>query len=79
MFIQVMRGRCADATALKKQLDLWEATLADGADGWLGTTGGVTADGTFVGVVRFDSRASSRSSRSFSASASSVVALRSTW
>lgn len=58
MFIQVMRGRCTDPSALKKRLDLWEETLADGAAGWLGTTGGVTADGEFVGVVRFDSRAS---------------------
>jgi len=57
MFIQVIQARCSDADRLKKQLDLWEQDLADGATGWLGTTGGVTDDGTFIGVVRFSSRA----------------------
>ena len=56
MFIQVIQGRCSDADQLKKQLDIWEQTLADGADGWLGTTGGVADDGTFVAVARFASR-----------------------
>jgi hypothetical protein len=57
MYIQVIQGRCNDADRLKKQLDLWEQTLADGADGWLGSTSGVTDDGTSVAVVRFESRA----------------------
>ena len=57
MYIQVIQGRCNDADRLKKQLDLWEQTLADGADGWLGSTSGVTDDGTSVAVVRFASRA----------------------
>ena len=57
MFIQVIQGRCNDADRLKKQLDLWEQTIADGADGWLGSTSGVTDDGTSVAVVRFESRA----------------------
>ena len=56
MFIQVIQGRCNDADRLKKQLDLWEQTIADGADGWLGSTSGVTDDGTSVGVVRFETR-----------------------
>ena len=34
----------------------WLAHLAPGAQGWLGSTTGVTDDGTFVGVARFDSR-----------------------
>jgi len=57
MYIQVIQGRCNDADRLKKQLDLWEQTIADGADGWLGSTSGVTDDGTSVAVVRFESRA----------------------
>ena len=57
MYIQVIQGRCNDADRLKKQLDLWDQTIADGADGWLGSTSGVTADGTSIAVVRFDSRA----------------------
>jgi hypothetical protein len=57
MYIQVIQGRCNDADRLKKQLDLWEQTIADGADGWLGSTSGVTDDGTSVAVVRFESKA----------------------
>ena len=57
MFIQVVEGRCRDAAGLKKQMDVWNQDLAGGADGWLGSTGGVTDEGTFVGVVRFASRA----------------------
>jgi hypothetical protein len=57
MYIQVIQGRCNDADRLKKQLDLWEQTIASGADGWLGSTSGVTDDGTSVAVVRFESRA----------------------
>ena len=56
MFIQVIQGRCSDADRLRKQLDVWERDLAPGADGFLGSTGGLTDDGTFVAVVRFDSR-----------------------
>jgi hypothetical protein len=56
MFIQVIQGRCSDADRLKKQLERWEQELAPGADGWLGSTGGVTDDGTAVAVVRFESR-----------------------
>ena len=44
----------------QKQLDLWEQTIAPGADGWLGSTGGVTDDGTSVAVVRFESRGAGR-------------------
>jgi hypothetical protein len=55
MFIQVIQGRCADADRLRKQLDLWEQEVAPGADGWLGSTGGVTEDGRFIAVARFES------------------------
>ena len=57
MYIQVIQGRCNDADRLKKQFDLWEQTIAPGADGWLGSTSGVTDDGTSVAVVRFESQA----------------------
>jgi hypothetical protein len=58
MFIQVLQGRCSEPDRLKKQQDLWEQTLADGATGYLGSTSGVTDDGTAIAVVRFDSRES---------------------
>jgi hypothetical protein len=56
MFIQTIVGRVNDADRLRKQLDAWEQSIAPGADGWLGSTGGVTDDGTAVAVVRFASR-----------------------
>lgn len=56
VFIQVMQGKCADADRLGERLDLWRDSLSGGADGWLGTTCGLTGDGQFVGVVRFASR-----------------------
>ncbi|KRF35700.1 hypothetical protein [Terrabacter sp. Soil810] len=58
MFIQVIQGRCTDADAIHRQMDRWREELEPGAQGWLGGTYGITEDGEFVGVVRFDSRAS---------------------
>lgn len=58
MFIQIIQGRCSRAEELRAVLDRWTTELAPGADGWLGGTYGLTDDGVFVGVVRFDSRES---------------------
>jgi hypothetical protein len=55
MFVQVIEGRTSDAAAVKAQMDRWMAELAPGAEGWLGSTGGVTADGRMIAVVRFES------------------------
>ena len=57
VFVQVIKGRVADAAALKAAFDQWRRDLAPGADGWLGSTAGVTADGRFVAVARFESAA----------------------
>lgn len=63
MFIQVLQGRVSDVHAIRSRLDVWERDLAPTADGWLGTTAGVTADGEFVAVVRFsDAQAAARNS-----------------
>ncbi|WP_374970791.1 hypothetical protein [Terrabacter sp. BE26] len=56
MFIQVIQGRCTDADAVHRQMDRWREELEPGAKGWLGGTYGITDDGEFVGVVRFESR-----------------------
>lgn len=55
MFVQVIQGTVTDAGELRAALDRWRAELAPGADGWLGTTAGVTADGVFAALVRFAS------------------------
>lgn len=56
MFIQIIQGRCSRPDELHAMLDRWRTELGPGADGWLGGTYGVTDDGMFVGVVRFESR-----------------------
>jgi hypothetical protein len=58
VFIQVIQGRCTDADAIHRQMDRWREELEPSSKGWLGGTYGITDDGEFVGVVRFDSRAS---------------------
>jgi hypothetical protein len=55
MFIQVIIGSVADETALSRAMDQWTAELKPGATGWLGSTTGVTEDGTAVVVARFES------------------------
>jgi hypothetical protein len=56
MFIQVIQGRCHDADRMHELSDEWRTTLGRTAEGWLGGTYGVTDDGQFVAVVRFESR-----------------------
>ena len=60
MFIQVIQGRTSDADGLRAALDRWQKDLAPGAVGWLGSTGGVTADGRAIAVVRFESEEAAR-------------------
>jgi hypothetical protein len=60
MFIQVIQGRTEDADALRGQLDRWDRELAPGAHGYVGTTAGVTEDGTVVIFARFDSEKAAR-------------------
>jgi hypothetical protein len=55
MFIQVVRAKVEDADAIRSSLERWERDLAPGASGFLGSTAGVTDDGTFFAVVRFES------------------------
>jgi hypothetical protein len=55
VFIQIMQGRCTDEQRLHRLSDEWRETLGPTAVGWLGGTYGVTDDGEFVGVVRFES------------------------
>jgi hypothetical protein len=60
MFAQVIQGQVSDPGRVKAALDQWVHELAPGAAGWLGTTAGVTADGRFIGVARFESEEAAR-------------------
>src|SRR4030095_15733130 len=53
VFIQVMQGRATNPDGIHAELDRWKAELQPGADGWLGSTSGVTDDGRFIAGVRF--------------------------
>ena len=58
MFIQVISGKTSDPEAFVRQGEKWEQELRPGAKGFLGATIGVTDDGRFIAVARFDSEAS---------------------
>lgn len=60
MFIQVIKGRTDQPEALRAAMERWVETLAPGADGWLGLTGGVTDDGRFLVTARFASEEAAR-------------------
>jgi hypothetical protein len=60
MFVQVIEGHVADASQMHAALDRWNAELAPGADGWLGSTAGVAEDGTFLLLARFESEDAAR-------------------
>jgi|SRR5215210_335904 len=60
MFVQVIQGNVSDAGEAHAALDQWQQELAPAAEGWLGTTAGVTSDGQFIAVARFESEDAAR-------------------
>jgi hypothetical protein len=56
MFIQVFKGKVSDEAAALRTLERWRDDVMPGATGFLGSTTGVAADGTLVGLARFESR-----------------------
>jgi hypothetical protein len=60
MFVQVIQGKIKDPDLLSRQLDRWRQEIKPGAKGYLGSTSGITADGTSIAVVRFESEANAR-------------------
>lgn len=55
MFVQVITGRVGDRDGLEAALERWEREVRPGAIGFLGSTGGITDDGRFVTMARFES------------------------
>jgi hypothetical protein len=55
MFVQVITGKTSKAAEVRAAVERWVAELSPGAEGWLGSTGGVTEDGRLVAAVRFES------------------------
>jgi hypothetical protein len=55
MFVQVIRGRAKDESAVRQQWDKWERELKPGANGYSGRTAGIDKNGTFFALIRFES------------------------
>jgi len=60
MFVQVIQGSAKDSAALRRQWETWNQQLKPTARGFLGGTAGVTADGEFIALVRFEDQAAAR-------------------
>src|SRR4028118_1129500 len=60
MFVQVIQGQVSDPNEARSALDRWTRDLAPDAEGWLGTTAGVTDDGQFIALARFASEEAAR-------------------
>jgi hypothetical protein len=55
MFAQVIQARTTDEAAVRARFEEWDRSLKAGADGFLGSTGGVSDDGEFIAIARFES------------------------
>jgi hypothetical protein len=64
MFVQTIKGMTKDAAKLKAQAERWQADVRPGAVGFLGGTGGIADDGTFVLFARFIDEASAQANSS---------------
>ncbi|WP_077040243.1 hypothetical protein [Rhodococcus sp. MTM3W5.2] len=60
MFIQVVQGKVSDEEGLRRCMDRWAEELQPGATGFLGSTRGMSEDGTFIVVARFESEEAAR-------------------
>ncbi|MEA2498931.1 MAG: hypothetical protein QOH26_1336 [Actinomycetota bacterium] len=60
MFAQIIKGKASDEAGLRKQNQKWVEELKPGSSGFLGSTGGIATDGTFVTIARFESEEAAR-------------------
>jgi hypothetical protein len=60
VFVQVMQGQVSDPGKVRAAFDRWVQELAPGVTGWLGSTAGVTEDGRFIALARFESEEAAR-------------------
>ena len=55
MFLQVIQGRTSDPEAARAAMDRWMREVQPGSIGFLGSTLGITDDGRFIAIARFES------------------------
>ncbi|MDP8971261.1 MAG: hypothetical protein M3N52_12365 [Actinomycetota bacterium] len=62
VFVQIFQGRVLNAARARDVFERWIEEVAPGADGWQGSTAGITEDGEMIAVVRFASPEAARRS-----------------
>lgn len=55
MFVQIIEAKVKDPQGVKAETERWQKELAAGAEGFLGSTGGITPNGRFIMMARFES------------------------
>jgi hypothetical protein len=60
MFVQMFTGKVTDAAAVRTVFAGWPTGAGRDAEGWLGSTAGVTDDGQLVALARFESEDAAR-------------------
>lgn len=60
MFVQMFSAQVTDAEAVRSVLTGWPSGAGREAKGWLGSTGGITDEGQFIGFARFESEEAAR-------------------
>lgn len=62
VFVQIFYGRVLDTARARDVYERWVDEVAPGADGWQGSTAGITDDGEMIAVVRYASPEAARRS-----------------
>jgi hypothetical protein len=60
MFVQIIRGKATSAEAMRAADEDWNKKIKPGAKGYLGSTAGVSDDGTAIILARFESEEAAR-------------------
>ncbi len=60
MFTQVIQGKVSDGADVRAAMERWQQDVSPDAKGWLGSTAGVTDDGRFIAIARFESAEAAR-------------------
>lgn len=60
MFMRIVQAEVGNAEGIRAAMDRWTRDLGPGAEGWLGTTYGLTDDRKYVAVMRFESEEAAR-------------------
>ena len=60
MFAQIIRGKVTDPSDVRPVVDRWMKELGPTANGWLGSTSGITDDNELFVLVRFESEEAAR-------------------